>query len=43
MKMKRKKKNKSDIYGINRPKSRHESKYSKYKTCLSKMMVICIK
>ena len=43
MKMKRKKKNKSDIYDINRPKSRHGPKYSKYKTCVSKMMIICIK
>ena len=27
----------------NRRKCRHEHKYSKYKKCLSKMMLICIK
>ena len=27
----------------NRPRSRHEHKYNKYKMCLSLMMVICIK
>ena len=28
---------------INRPTSRHEHKYSKYKKCLGMMMLICIK
>ena len=28
---------------INRPMSRHGHKYSKYKKCLSKMMLTCIK
>ena len=30
-------KNRSYRYDINRPRSRHEHKYSKYKQCLSKM------
>ena len=33
----------SHRYDINRPRSRHGHKYSKYKKCLSKMMLICIK
>ena len=32
-------KNRSDRYKINRPRSRHEHKYSKYKKCL---ICICI-
>ena len=43
MKMKMKKKNRSHRYDINRPRSRHGHKYSKYKKCLSMMMLICIK
>ena len=30
-------------YDINRPRSRHEHKYSKYKKCLNMMMLIRIK
>ena len=30
-------------YDINRPRSRNKQKYSKYKMCLSIMMVTCIK
>ena len=29
--------------GLNRPRSRHLGKFSKYKTCLSITMLICIK
>ena len=36
-------KNISQRYNINRPRPRHGHKYAKYKLCLSKMMVICIK
>ena len=36
-------KHRSLRYDINRPKPRHGSKYTKYKMCLSIMMVICIK
>ena len=43
MKMKIKIKNRSHRYDINRPRSRHGQKYSKYKMCLSIMMAICIK
>ena len=43
MKMKMKMKNRSHRYDINRPKSRHRHKYSKYKKCLSMMILICIK
>ena len=39
MKMKKR----SHRYDINTLKSGHEPKYSKYKKCLSKMMVKCIK
>ena len=35
-------KNRSSRYDINRPKSRHGHKYTKYKMCLSKLMVIYI-
>ena len=38
MKMKMKMKNISHRYDINRPRSRHGHKYSKYKKCLSIMM-----
>ena len=41
--MKMKMKKRSHRYDINTLKSGHEPKYSKYKKCLSKMMVICIK
>ena len=42
MKMRLKMKKKSQRYNINRPKDRHGPKYTKYKMCLSIMMVICI-
>ena len=32
----------SHRYDINRPKSRHGHKYSKYKKCLSMVMLRCI-
>ena len=37
------KKNRSHRCDMNRPRSRHGYKYSKYKKCLSMMMLICIK
>ena len=37
--MKMEMKKKSHKYGINRPRSRHEHKYSKYKKCISMMML----
>ena len=43
MKMKIKMGNKSYRYDLNRPRSRHEHAYSKYKNCLSMMMLLCIK
>ena len=43
MKMRLKMKNRSHRYDINRPTPRHGYKYTKYKMCLSIMMVICIK
>ena len=43
MKMKMNKENRSYRYDINRPRFRHGHKYSKYKKCLSMMMLICIK
>ena len=43
MKMEMKMKKKSHRYGMSRPRSRHGHIYSKYKKCLSKMMLICIK
>ena len=43
IKMKMKMKNRSHRYDINRSRSRHRHKYSKYKKCLSVMMLICIK
>ena len=43
MKMRLKMKNRSQRYYISRPRPRHGHKYTKYKMCLSKMMVICIK
>ena len=36
-------KNRSQRYDINRPSPRHGHKYTKYKMCLSLMMVIYIK
>ena len=42
MKMKTKMKNRLGSYNINRPRSRHGHKYSKYKKCLSMMMLVCI-
>ena len=35
--------NRSHRYDINRPRSRHERKYKKYKKGLSMMMTACIK
>ena len=43
MKMKIKTKNRSFRYDINRPRSAHRHKYSKYKKCRSVIMRICIK
>ena len=43
MTMKMKIKNRSHRYNINRPRSRHGQKYSKYKNCLIMMMLTCIK
>ena len=42
MKMRLKMKNKSHRYDINRPRLRYGHKYTKYKICLSVMMVICL-
>ena len=42
-KMRMKKKTRSHGYDINRPRSIYRHKYSKYKTCLSLIMLICIK
>ena len=42
-KIKLKMKNRSHRYDINRPRPRHGHKYTKYKLCLSIMMVYCIK
>ena len=36
-------KSRSQRHDINVPRPRHEQKYTKYKLCLSIMMVICIK
>ena len=36
-------KNISHRYDINRPRPRHGHKYTKYKMCLTIMMVMCIK
>ena len=33
----------SHRYDINRPRSRHGHKYSKYKKCLSMIMLLCIR
>ena len=35
--------NRSYRYDINRPRSRHGHKYTKYEKCLSMIMVMCIK
>ena len=43
MKMKMKMKNRSNRYDINRPRSRHGHRYTRYEKCLSMKMVICIK
>ena len=43
MKMRLKIKIRLHRYDINRPRSRHGDKYSKYKICLSIMMAVCIK
>ena len=40
--MKMRMKNRSHRYDINRSRSRHEHKYTEYKTCLSMMILICI-
>ena len=37
------KEKRSHKYVVNRPRSWHGHKYSKYKKCLSMIMVICIK
>ena len=42
MKMRPEMKNRSYTYDINRAKSRHGHRYTKYKMRLSIMMVICI-
>ena len=42
MKMRLKMKNRPQQYNINRPRPRHGPKYTKYKMCLS-IMVICFK
>ena len=41
--MKMKLKNRSHRYDINRPRSRHGRRYSKYITCITMMMLIFIK
>ena len=41
--MRLKKKNKSQRFDIDRHRPRHGHKYTKYKMCLSIMVVICIK
>ena len=41
--MKLKMKKRSHRYDIYRSRPRHGHKYTKYKMCLSKMIVICIK
>ena len=43
MKMRLKMKIRSHRCDINRPRSRHGDKYSKYNICLSIMMAVCIK
>ena len=43
MKMMMKMKNRSHRYDINRPRFRHKHEYSKYKKCLTMIMLICIK
>ena len=43
MKIKVKMKNRSHIYDLNRPRSRHGHKYTEYKKCLSMTMLICVK
>ena len=43
MNMKMKMKKRSHRYDLNRPRSRHRQKCSKYKRCLSMMIRICIK
>ena len=43
MKMKMKMENRSHRHDINRPRLRHGHKNSKYRKCLSVMMLICIK
>ena len=42
MKIKMKMKNRSHTYNINRPRFRHGYKYSKYKKCLTMIMLTCI-
>ena len=43
MKIRLKIKNRSQKYDINRRRSRNGHNYTKYKMCLSMMMIICIK
>ena len=41
--MKIKMKNRSHKYDINKPRSRHGHKYSKYKNCVTMVMLLYIK
>ena len=43
MKMRLKMRNSSYRYNTNRPRLRHRHKYTKYKTCLGLITVVCIK
>ena len=43
MKMRLKMKNRTHRYKINKPSLIHGHRYTKYKMCLSRMMVACIK
>ena len=43
MKMKMNVKNRSHTYDISRPRSRHGHKYSKYRKCLSMIMLVGMK
>ena len=43
MEMKMKKKNRSHKHDVNRPRFKHGHKCSKYKKCLSMIMLVCIK
>ena len=43
MKVKMKMEKRSYRYNINKPRCRHDHKYSEYKKCLGMMMFTCIK